>query len=50
MVKLAENAGYGIDNIEQNWKDCNGTSVDYVLDFDMTILKFRTKIDEGPIK
>jgi ATP-dependent DNA helicase RecG len=45
MVKLAENAGYGLDNIEHNWKDYNGTSVDYVLDFDMTILKFITKIE-----
>ena len=30
MVKLAENAGYGLDNIEHNWKDYNGTSVNNV--------------------
>jgi predicted HTH transcriptional regulator len=49
MVKLAENAGYGLDKIEHNWKEYNGTSVDYVIDFDSTIVKLRTKIDEVPI-
>lgn len=47
--KLAENAGYGLDNIEHNWKEYNGTSVHYLIDFDMTIVKFETqlKINEG---
>ena len=41
MVKLAENAGYGLDNIDNNWKAYNGTSVEYQIDFDSTILKFQ---------
>jgi len=45
MVKLAENAGYGLDNIEHHWKEYNGTSVDYVIDFDSTIVKLRTQVD-----
>jgi hypothetical protein len=36
MVKLAENAGYDSDNIEHNFRNYNGISVDYVFDFDMT--------------
>ncbi len=44
MVKLAENAGYGLDNIENNWKEYNGSSVEYVVDFDSTIVRFQTKI------
>ena len=50
MVKLAENAGYGLDNIEHNWKEYNGTSVHYLIDFDSTIVNLRTQIDELPIK
>ena len=34
---LAENAGYGLDNIEYHWKKYNCTSVDYVQ------LKFNLK-------
>ena len=45
MVKLAENAGYGLDNIEHNWKEYNGTTVHYLIDFDMTIVKFETQIN-----
>ena len=33
---LAENTGYGLDNIEHHWKEYNGTSVDYAIDFDST--------------
>jgi hypothetical protein len=47
---LAENTGYGLDKIEHHWKEYNGTSVDYVIDFDSTIVKLRTKIDEAPTK
>jgi ATP-dependent DNA helicase RecG len=49
MVKLAENAGYGLDNIEHNWKEYNGTTVNYFIDFDSTIVKFENqfKINEG---
>ena len=49
MVRLAENAGYGLDNIENNWKEYNGTAVEYNIDFDSSILKFKTKI-ETPIE
>ena len=45
MVKLTENAGYGLDNIENNWKEYNGTTVHYLIDFDMTIVKFETQIN-----
>ena len=50
MVRLAENAGYGLDNIENNWKQYNDTSVEFNIDFDSTILKFKTKhegVNEG---
>ena len=50
MVKLAENAGYGLDNIEHNWNEYNGTSVHYLIDFDSTIVNLRTQIDELPPK
>ena len=39
MVKLAENAGYGLDKIETNWKAYNNTSPEYDIAFDSTILK-----------
>jgi ATP-dependent DNA helicase RecG len=45
MVKLAENAGYGLDNIEHNWKEYNKSSVEFIIDFDSTILNFPTQID-----
>jgi predicted HTH transcriptional regulator len=32
MVKLAANSGVGLENIEHNWKEFNGTSVDYDID------------------
>lgn len=46
MVKLAENAGYGLDNIENNWKEYNGSTVEYIIDFDSTIVKFQTEVEE----
>ena len=39
MVKLAENAGFGFDKIENNWKLYNNTSPEYDIAFDSTILK-----------
>lgn len=45
MVKLAENAGYGLDNIENNWKEYNGSTVEYIIDFDSTIVKFQTEVE-----
>lgn len=47
MVKLAENAGYGLDNIENNWKEYNGSSVEYVIDFDSTIVRFETEVEDS---
>jgi predicted HTH transcriptional regulator len=44
MVKLAENAGYGFDKIESNWKRYNHTKPEYNIDFDSVIIKM--KIDE----
>ena len=41
MVKLAENAGYGLDKIENNWKAYNNTNVKYITDFDSTIVKLQ---------
>ena len=46
MIKLAENAGYGLDNIENNWKKYNGSTVEYIIDFDSTIVKFQTEVEE----
>jgi hypothetical protein len=45
MVKLSENAVYCLDNIKHNWKEYNKSSVDFIIDFDSTILKFPTQID-----
>jgi len=39
-----------LDNIENNWKQYNDTSVEFNIDFDSTILKFKTKhegVNEG---
>lgn len=40
MVKLSENAGFGFDKIESNWKEYNQTSPEYNLTFDSTITHF----------
>ena len=40
MVKLAENAGFGFDKIENNWMEYNKTKPVYDLSFDSTIVKF----------
>ena len=39
MVKLAENAGFGFDKIENNWNLYNNTNPEYDIAFDSTILK-----------
>jgi len=46
MVRLAENAGYGFDRIEANWKMYNNTAPEYDISFDATILKLYTKSQE----
>ncbi|MEZ5102851.1 MAG: putative DNA binding domain-containing protein [Draconibacterium sp.] len=40
VVKLAENAGFGLDNIEYNWKAYNNTLPVFDVDFDSVIVKF----------
>lgn len=47
MVKLAENAGYGFDKIDDNWKVYNGTEPEYITDFDSTIVKLVTQKGES---
>jgi predicted HTH transcriptional regulator len=39
MVKLAENAGFGIDKIENYWEEFNKTKPKYEISFDSVILK-----------
>jgi len=52
VVKLAENAGYGLDNIEFNWKEYNNTQPVFDVDFDSVIIKFeleqKTTVKEKP--
>lgn len=43
MVKLAENAGYGFDKIDDNWKTYNQTEPEYIIAFDSTIIKLITQ-------
>lgn len=40
MVKLSENAGFGFDKMESNWKEYNHTFPEYNLAFDSTITRF----------
>ncbi len=42
MVRLAENAGYGFDKIDSNWKEFNGSEPVYDITFDATIVKLYT--------
>lgn len=42
MVRLAENAGYGFDKLEQGWIEYNGTSPEYLIEFDSVMSKFYT--------
>lgn len=41
VVKLAENAGYGLDNMDFNWKKYNRTSPQFDVAFDSVIVKFQ---------
>lgn len=50
MVRLAENAGYGFDRIEANWKAYNNTAPEYDISFDATILKLYTHQQEETVK
>jgi len=41
VVKLAENAGYGLDNMDFNWKKYNQTEPLFDVSFDSVIVKFQ---------
>jgi ATP-dependent DNA helicase RecG len=43
MVKLAENAGYGFDKMDHNWKMYTQTDPEYSIAFDSTIVKLITQ-------
>src|SRR5690606_6005196 len=43
MVKLAENAGFGLDKIENNWRQYNQTTPEIIRDFDSTLMKLIVK-------
>jgi ATP-dependent DNA helicase RecG len=47
MVKLAENAGFGFDKIDENWKACNSTVPDYQIEFDSVIVDFKMEAEES---
>ncbi len=47
MVKLAENAGFGFDKIDENWKAYNSTTPDYLIEFDSVIVRFKMDTNDG---
>lgn len=47
MVRLAENAGYGFDKMESNWKEYMDSEVIYEISFDSTIVAFPCNIREN---
>ena len=47
MVKLAENAGFGFDKIDENWKAYNSTVPDYQIEFDFVIVDFKMEAEES---
>jgi ATP-dependent DNA helicase RecG len=47
MVKLAENAGFGFDKIDENCKACNFTIPDYQIEFDSVIVDFKKEAEES---
>jgi len=53
VVKLAENAGFGLDNMEYNWKKYNKTTPQFDVAFDAVIVQFKltqakVQIDKKP--
>ncbi len=46
MVKLAENAGFGFDKIEENWKAYNSTVPDYQIEFDSVVVNFNINLEQ----
>ncbi|MCG8700460.1 MAG: putative DNA binding domain-containing protein [Bacteroidales bacterium] len=49
MVKLAENAGFGLDKIEHNWNQYNGQTPDFDVEFDSVVLKMPLKNVSGEL-
>tara|TARA_R110002050_G_scaffold70899_4_gene152681 strand:- start:2644 stop:3096 length:453 start_codon:yes stop_codon:yes gene_type:complete len=47
MVKLAENAGFGFEKIEENWKAYNSTVPEYQIEFDSVIVDFKKAAEES---
>jgi ATP-dependent DNA helicase RecG len=50
MVKLAENAGFGFDKMDQNWKEYNKTAPYYQIEFDSVILNFHLETFKTPME
>lgn len=51
MVRLAENAGFGLEKIERNWLKYNQTTPEIIREFDSTLLKLYEKTPiKTPIK
>lgn len=44
VVKLAENAGYGLDNMEYNWKKYNQSIPHFDVTFDAVIVQFQLSL------
>ncbi len=47
MVKIAENAGFGLDKIESNWMAYNGTSPNFDIEFDTVMVRLKT-VNDSP--
>jgi ATP-dependent DNA helicase RecG len=47
MVKLAENAGFGFDKIEENWRAYNSTVPEYQIEFDSVVVDFKMEAEES---
>ena len=45
MANLAENAGFGFDKIDENWKAYNSTIPEYQIEFDSVIIDFRLEAE-----
>lgn len=46
MVKLAENAGFGLEKMERNWKGYSQTMPLFSIEFDSVILQFPMKLGD----
>ncbi len=47
MVKLAENAGFGFDKIDENWKAYNSTVPNYQIEFESVVVDFKMEAKES---